>query len=302
MAEYHDGASTPTKRYRYSQTGVVPLSYSDANGDYSVHSDALATPKALTNSNGTTVWSAVLGPYGQPTENQDVDGDGQQVAFNLRFPGQYHDRETGLHYNRNRTYDPATGRYLQSDPIGLDGGANAYRYANANPVNLADPNGTIACGGLCIGAAVLGAADMALSVYDAYQTYNTLSDECASAGDKSMAVAALGAGLVLPGSYGWVDDAAKSVAKSPSSAIKLNKQLGSQQQLGETGSTIAGQGSKQSFRDADRVAREHGGSAEDWVKKSSSSHEAPDGTRFETHWSENVRTGQRVEHKTKFTD
>ncbi|PAU77002.1 hypothetical protein CK501_15665 [Halovibrio salipaludis] len=268
VAEYHDGASTPTKRYRYSQTGVVPLSYSDANGDYSVHSDALATPKALTNSNGTTVWSAVLGPYGQPTENQDVDGDGQQVAFNLRFPGQYHDRETGLHYNRNRTYDPVTGRYLQSDPIGLGGGANAYRYANANPVNLADPNGTIACGGLCIGAAVLGAADMALSVYDAYQTYNTLSDECASAGDKSMAVAALGAGLVLPGSYGWVDDAAEGVARK----VDLDHP-GSYTNIHASGKTYVGKGSRKRSqasgrREANRNNDPH--VATDWTPANSS--------------------------------
>ncbi|PAU77009.1 hypothetical protein CK501_15685 [Halovibrio salipaludis] len=141
LAEYHDGASTPTRRYRYTDTGFAPLSYSEGGTHYSVHSDYLDTPKALVNSNGTTVWNTVLSPYGQSTANQDVDGDGQQVAFNLRFPGQYHDRETGLYYNRNRTYDPATGRYIQSDPIGVTGGLNTYAYAANNPTTFTDSRG-----------------------------------------------------------------------------------------------------------------------------------------------------------------
>ena len=146
VAEYHDGASSPTRRYRYAEREFAPLSYSEEGTHYSVHSDYLNTPKALTNENGITVWKTVLSPYGQPTESRDVDGDGREVAFNMRFPGQYHDRETGLYYNRNRTYDPTTGRYLQSDPIGLDGGdANLYRYAASNPVSYYDPYGLFLC-------------------------------------------------------------------------------------------------------------------------------------------------------------
>jgi len=83
-------------------------------------------------------------------------------------------------------------------------------------------------------------------------------------------------------------------------AVRLNKKLGSEQQVGEIGTTIAGQGSNTKFRDADRVAQNHGGDSASWVKKSSSSHTAPDGTKFETHWVENIKTGQRVEHKTMF--
>ena len=63
--------------------------------------------------------------------------------FNLRFPGQYLDRETGLFYNYYRDYDPQTGRYVQSDPIGLDGGLNPYLYVSSNPLGAIDPFGLV---------------------------------------------------------------------------------------------------------------------------------------------------------------
>ncbi len=64
-----------------------------------------------------------------------------QVVMPLGFPGQYYDQETGNYYNYFRDYDPTTGRYLQSDPVGLEGGINTYRYANANPLIYFDPDG-----------------------------------------------------------------------------------------------------------------------------------------------------------------
>lgn len=89
-------------------------------------------------------------------------------------------------------------------------------------------------------------------------------------------------------------------AESAVSGLKLNKSLASQAQMGEVGTPMVGAGARVPFRDAARVAEEHGGNAADWVKKSSSSHTARDGATFETHWVENVPTGQRVEFKTKF--
>jgi hypothetical protein len=89
-------------------------------------------------------------------------------------------------------------------------------------------------------------------------------------------------------------------ASAPANTVLLAKQLASEQQMAETGVVMAGQGARAPFRDAGRIAATYGGQADDWVKKASSSYTAADGVRFETHWVENLRTGQRVEFKTKF--
>ena len=70
--------------------------------------------------------------------------------MNLRFPGQYYDAEMGLHYNYFRDYEPVTGRYIQSDSIGLQGGANTYRYANTSPIVYQDPDGNAAVAGAAV--------------------------------------------------------------------------------------------------------------------------------------------------------
>ncbi|MCX2803408.1 polymorphic toxin type 44 domain-containing protein, partial [Microbulbifer thermotolerans] len=67
--------------------------------------------------------------------------DGVQTVVNLRFPGQIQGGEAQHYYNYFRDYDSSLGRYLQSDPIGLEGGLNAYAYVRGNPINFIDPFG-----------------------------------------------------------------------------------------------------------------------------------------------------------------
>lgn len=82
------------------------------------------------------VWAGQYSPFGEVTETVN-----NAVQQDLRFPGQLLDRETGLHYNYFRDYNPQTGRYTQSDPIGLEGGVNTFVYVDNNPVSNIDPDG-----------------------------------------------------------------------------------------------------------------------------------------------------------------
>jgi len=100
-----------------------------------IHTDHLGTPLLLTDANQQVVWRATAEPFGKTTPSVN------QVVFNLRFPGQYHDAETGLDYNNWRTYGPSIGGYLEADPIGQDPDVNLYRYVINNPVNYTDPLG-----------------------------------------------------------------------------------------------------------------------------------------------------------------
>jgi RHS repeat-associated protein len=85
----------------------------------------------------------------EPDENPEALG---AFEYNLRFPGQYFDEETGLHYNYFRDYDSVIGRYVESDPIGLEGGPNVYEYASASPLRNVDPLGLNPVAGCAVGA------------------------------------------------------------------------------------------------------------------------------------------------------
>jgi len=91
---------------------------------------------------------------------------GRTVAYNLRFPGQVFDGQAGLHYNYFRDYDPAVGKYVEGDPIGLGGASySTYAYTRGNPVSNRDPSGECPW---CAAAAAVGAAANAFNNYGAY--------------------------------------------------------------------------------------------------------------------------------------
>ncbi|NJN00219.1 MAG: hypothetical protein HC793_00600 [Aquincola sp.] len=127
-----------------------------------LHTDHLETARKASNSQGQLVWSWASDAFGSTPANEDVDGNGLRTTINLRFPGQYLDAESGLHYNWNRYYDPATGRYTQSDPIGLEGGISTYLYVLGNPVSVSDPTGESPQAIATVIAAVLAAGREAI--------------------------------------------------------------------------------------------------------------------------------------------
>jgi RHS repeat-associated protein len=100
-----------------------------------VHADHLDRPVRMTNASQTLVWDAVYKPYG---EVASITGS---ASLDARFPGQWFQLETGLHYNWHRTYDPTTGRYLQPDPLGFVDGPSVYAYASSSPVMRTDDKG-----------------------------------------------------------------------------------------------------------------------------------------------------------------
>ena len=132
--------------------------------------DQIGAPQELTDEQGNIVWAAEYKVWGR-TSTLEVSATGtdnldpydlnrfwpggprdlkarsssttqalNHVEQNLRFQGQYHDSESGLHYNRFRYYDPQTGRFVHQDPIGLEGGENPFWYA-PNPFNWFDQLG-----------------------------------------------------------------------------------------------------------------------------------------------------------------
>ncbi|WP_370470001.1 RHS repeat-associated core domain-containing protein [Snodgrassella alvi] len=100
------------------------------------HTDVNGAPEELTDEDGHIVWACSYQLWGKPI--QEIEHS--QIQQNLRYQGQYLDRETGLHYNTFRYYDPDIGRFTQPDPIGLLGGFNLYQYA-PNSLMWIDPWG-----------------------------------------------------------------------------------------------------------------------------------------------------------------
>ncbi|MCI5066633.1 DUF6531 domain-containing protein [bacterium] len=173
------GAAVPEELYMYNefgqllgvydQTGSVvmeivyvhgmPVSVVLGNGElFRIHVDHLSTPRTISDEGGTVVWRWDSTPFGIGAPDEDPDGDLVEFVFPLRFPGQYFDPESHLHYNYFRDYDPQIGRYIEADPIGLGGGLNLYSYAEGNPITKFDLTGeAVPAAAIAIRAAIAAA-------------------------------------------------------------------------------------------------------------------------------------------------
>jgi RHS repeat-associated protein len=126
--------------------GDIPVATLQPSGTvtavYYVHTDHLGAPRKITRpSDNGLLWRWDTDPFGTTQPNQNPSGLGT-FTYNLRFPGMYALTESGLFYNYFRDYDPATGRYLESDRFGLFGGSfSTYSYVNNNPLSFIDPRG-----------------------------------------------------------------------------------------------------------------------------------------------------------------
>lgn len=143
LGEY-DGSGTLIEETIW--LGGLPVATLQPNGTggvniFYIHADHLGAPKAITRpADNAIVWRWDQDPFGTAAPNQNPAGLGTFV-YNPRFPGQYYDVETGLSYNVWRDYDAATGRYVEGDPLGLEGGLDLYGYVDSNPVSFSDPFG-----------------------------------------------------------------------------------------------------------------------------------------------------------------
>jgi RHS repeat-associated protein len=143
LGEYGN-TGTPIREYMWMNNELVAIFTPNGTNPpniFYVHNDHLGSPKQVYTKANVLRWRWMTEPFGTTApENTPTAG---QAAFTqpIRFPGQYHDTESNLFYNHHRTYDQTSGRYTQSDPIGLAGGINTYAYVNGNPIRYIDPEG-----------------------------------------------------------------------------------------------------------------------------------------------------------------
>lgn len=206
----YDNTGTPIQQYVWMEGVPVGVLTGTGTGQVLryVQTDQLGTPRAVIDPTQNRVvwrWDESAEGFGNTAPNTDPDGNGTQFVFDLRFPGQRYDAASGLHYNYMRDYDPATGRYTQSDPIGLLGGISTYAYVGGNPMSLTDPSGLIVPAIPVIVMGVWTLVEVGLSIWDAYETYKVVADPCKSGAEKAMAVGLFAAGFVGPGAgYGVI--------------------------------------------------------------------------------------------------
>jgi RHS repeat-associated protein len=132
IGEYQLNLSNDS-RQEFVYLNSTPIATLKPQMNYRVYADHLDTSRRVVTNDeyAEIMWKWESKPFGESKATGTV-------SFNLRFPGQYFDVETRTHYNINRNYNPVTGRYIQSDPIGFDGGVNGFGYVNNSPIMNVD--------------------------------------------------------------------------------------------------------------------------------------------------------------------
>ncbi len=131
-----DGGGSLLARYSHGLDVDEPLVMERGGMAYFYHRDALGSVTELTDSTGTVAQAYVYDAYGGIQATSLLENP-------FTFTGREFDTESGLYYYRARYYDPAAGRFVNEDPIGLEGGINVYAYVGNNPVNFTDPDGLL---------------------------------------------------------------------------------------------------------------------------------------------------------------
>ena len=134
LGEYDNLGALITEHVYLNDTPIAAIK---SNGAFVVQADHLNTPRAILGAGNVSAWTWDSDAFGATLANEKPSTLAT-FNYNLRFPGQYYDKETKTHYNYFRDYNPKTGRYLQSDPIGLAGGINTYSYVGGNPIRWSD--------------------------------------------------------------------------------------------------------------------------------------------------------------------
>lgn len=127
---------------------LVPMLQAEGGEVFTVVNDRLGQPRELLDQEGRVAWSAAVSAFGQVTEvSRDPERRARglrEVESPFRSLGQIADADAGLHVTRFRWFDPALGRWLSPDPLGVLGGANLFGF-NGSPVQVVDPLGLLPC-------------------------------------------------------------------------------------------------------------------------------------------------------------